>query len=84
MQFKQHVRLQTKDGILEYLGDITETTYENWRKKGITPGPVPGTNRYDVKAHDGVLDGIQGLKGSATKQGALSSLEGWLENARSG
>ncbi len=64
-------RLQTKGGIRIYLGDISEATYENWRKAGVVPGPVPGTDRYDVVAHDARLDSIQIIEGPP------SALERW-------
>lgn len=64
-------RLQTKEGICDYLGGIAPATYDLWQGKGIVPGPVPGTNRYDVRAHDHLLDRRSGL--SAPR--ALSPLE---------
>jgi hypothetical protein len=66
-------RLQTKDGICLYLGDISHGTYDAWQAKGIVPGPVPGTTRYDVRQHDHVLDARLGL----AKPGKLSPLEEW-------
>ncbi len=54
-------RLQTKDGICAYLGGISHATYDSWQAKGIVPGPVPGTNRYDLRQHDHVLDARLGL-----------------------
>lgn len=69
-------RLLPKDGICEYLGQISASTYDAWHAKGIVPGPVPGTNRYDIRAHDAALDKIAGL--DKTKAGAtLSPLESW-------
>lgn len=38
-------RLQTKDGICEYLGGISHATYDTWHARGLVPGPVPGTTR---------------------------------------
>lgn len=69
-------RLQTKDGICAYLGDISPATYDGWQAKGIVPGPVPGTNRYDVRAHDMALDKRAGLNTSQAR-GPLSPLEEW-------
>ena len=69
-------RLQTKDGICEYLGSISHATYDAWHAKGIVPGPVPGTNRYDLRQHDHVLDLKLGLR-NARK---LSPLEEWERN----
>jgi hypothetical protein len=69
-------RLLTKQGICAYLGDIKPSTYDNWQGKGIVPGPVPGTNRYDIPAHDRALDRIGGLD-RAFFSTPLSPLESW-------
>jgi hypothetical protein len=66
-------RLLTKEGICGYLGDITSATYDKWRSRGIVPGPVPGTNRYDIKQHDHLLD----KKGGIAPGRHLSPLEQW-------
>ncbi len=66
-------RLQTKDGICEYLGAISHATYDSWQAKGIVPGPVPGTNRYDVRAHNHLLDRRSGLGAPQN----LSPVEQW-------
>lgn len=54
-------RLHDKAGICAYLGDISAATYDKWQAKGIVPGPIRGTNRYDVRAHDAVLDRLSGI-----------------------
>ena len=78
--FNPLARLQTKEAICEYLGGISATTYDAWQSRGLVPGPVPGTTRYDVRQHDRVLDTAGGLGGSGPK---LSPLEQWeAENAR--
>lgn len=68
-------RLQTKDGICAYLGGISHATYDAWAAKGIVPGPVRGTNRYDVRAHDRLLDSRSGIQ--AANEHKLSPLEQW-------
>ena len=68
-------RLQTKEGICAYLGIISAATYDGWQAKGIVPGPVPGTTRYDIRAHDMALDRVGGLL--ATQRGNRSPLEDW-------
>jgi hypothetical protein len=72
--FDPAVRLQSKDGICHYLGHISHATYDSWQAKGLVPGPVPGTNRYDLRQHDHVLDRRLGLSSKARK---LSPLEEW-------
>ncbi len=73
-------RLQDKAGICAYLGGISPATYDKWHAKGIVPGPVRGTNRYDLRAHDRVLDHMAGLvdkiSAPAGKRSALEEFEG--------
>lgn len=40
---------------------ITPSAYDQWRRRGLVPGPVPGTRRYDAKAIDLALDKAMGL-----------------------
>lgn len=76
--FDPQIRLQSKEGICAYLGHISAATYDAWQGKGIVPGPVAGTNRYDIKAHDKALDRCGGLDAPAvTRSGQLSPLEEW-------
>lgn len=72
-------RLLTKDGICAYLGEISHATYDSWAAKGIVPGPVRGTNRYDVRAHDRVLDRLSGLADDP-KPARRSPLEEWEQS----
>jgi hypothetical protein len=72
-------RLLTKDGICAYLGGISAGTYDTWQRRGLVPGPVPGTTRYDVKAHDRALDRISGLDSTPT-QAHLSPLDRWEQD----
>jgi len=70
------VRLLSKDGICTYLGGISAATYDAWHGKGIVPGPVPGTTRYDIRAHDACLDRISGLD-SPRKPSSGFDLDEW-------
>lgn len=72
--FDPRARLQTKDGICEYLGSISHATYDSWQSKGIVPGPVQGTNRYDVRAHDLLLNKRAGIDAAPRRR---SPLEEW-------
>ncbi|SEM55370.1 hypothetical protein SAMN05192583_0605 [Sphingomonas gellani] len=77
--FNPNARLQTKEGICEYLGGISPATYDAWQARGLVPGAVQGTTRYDVRQHDRVLDQTTGIATSRK----LSPLEQWeAENAR--
>lgn len=66
-------RLMSKDGICAYLGGISTATYDQWAAKGIVPGPMRGTNRYDVRAHDIALDRWSGLTEAQRGESALSA-----------
>lgn len=70
-------RLQDKAGICSYLGGISPATYDSWHAKGIVPGPVRGTTRYDLRAHDAALDRISGIAemGKPAKRSALEDFE---------
>lgn len=74
--FDPQIRLQTKQGICTYLGHITYATYDAWQAKGIVPGPMPGTNRYDLRQHDHLLDLRAGIL-TREKSAKLSPLEEW-------
>ena len=54
---------------------MAAATYDNWQAKGIVPGPVPGTSRYDVRAHDRAIDQVGGLAQAAKP--SRSALEDW-------
>jgi hypothetical protein len=76
--YDPQARLQSKEGICAYLGHISSATYDAWHAKGIVPGPVTGTNRYDVKAHDMALDRRAGIgQPAAARKSALSPMEQW-------
>lgn len=74
--FDPRARLQSKEGICAYLGNISPATYDSWQAKGIVPGPVAGTNRYDLRQHDHVLDLRAGIS-LPTQVAAMSPLEAW-------
>ncbi|GAA4222238.1 hypothetical protein GCM10022253_30280 [Sphingomonas endophytica] len=76
LPFDPNARLQSKAGICAYLGHISPATYDAWQAKGIVPGPVPGTNRYDRRQHDHVLDQRAGLV-KPVNSPSLSPYEQW-------
>lgn len=73
-------RLQDKSGICAYLGDISAATYDKWQARGLVPGPIRGTNRYDVRAHDIALDRASGLAVPAAGQPRRDPLDEFLGN----
>ena len=70
-------RLLSKDEMCAYLGGISAATYDQWHAKGFVPGPVRGTTRYDVKAHDMALDRLSNLDRPRSAQTALDE---WRRN----
>lgn len=71
--FDPRARLQTKAGICVYLGHISPATYDTWFVRGLVPGPVEGTSRYDVRQHDIVLD----ARARISPHQRLSPLDEW-------
>jgi excisionase family DNA binding protein len=53
--FLSAARLLTRQQAAAYCG-VGTTTLTTWIERGIIPGPVPGTHRWDKKAIDLVLD----------------------------
>ena len=63
----------TRKEAAAYCGCGSVATFSNWIRRGILPGPVPGTKRWDRKAIDAALDRASGLE-SRLQQ---SPLEAW-------
>ena len=40
---------------------LSESGFREWVRKGLVPGPWPGTRRYDRHALDAALDRISGV-----------------------
>ncbi|MHC2462082.1 hypothetical protein ACVIHD_001094 [Bradyrhizobium embrapense] len=71
----------SKNEAAEYCGCETLAAFDQWRAKGIVPGPIPGTTRWDRKALDAALDRASGLVTSSEAE--LSPYQRWkAENAR--
>ena len=47
-----------------YAGCDSLSAFNNWIRRGILPGPIPGTHRWDRKAIDWALDKASGLENS--------------------
>lgn len=78
LPYNPDARLQTKEGICTYLGGISLSTYDKWHAQGIVPGPVKGTNRYDVRAHDLAIDRRCGI--NKPQPGGGSPLDRWEQD----
>ncbi len=51
----------TREDAAAYCGLATDG-FDEWVKRGIVPGPIPGTLRWDRKAIDLALDRASGLE----------------------
>lgn len=71
----------TKQEAAAYCGCETLAAFDQWRSKGIIPGPIHGTTRWDRKAIDAALDRASGLVTESA--GELTPYQRWkAENAR--
>lgn len=69
----------SKQQAAEYCGCSTLAAFDHWRSKGIVPGPIPGTTRWDRKALDAALDRASGIVATSEE---LSPYQRWkAENA---
>ncbi|UZE51868.1 hypothetical protein ONR75_15650 [Rhodopseudomonas sp. P2A-2r] len=51
----------SKQQAADYCGCESMSAFDTWRRKGIVPPAIPGTNRWDRKAIDAALDRASGL-----------------------
>lgn len=51
----------TREQAAEYCGCETTDAFDNWVRREIVPGPIPGTKRWDRRAIDRALDRRSGL-----------------------
>lgn len=51
----------SREQAAEYCGCETTGAFDTWVRKGIVPGPIPGTTRWDRRAIDRALDRRSGL-----------------------
>lgn len=69
----------SKQEAADYCGCATLAAFDRWRREGIVPDAIPGTNRWDRKALDAALDRASGL---VTDSAELTPYQRWkAENA---
>jgi hypothetical protein len=68
-------RGMSKADAAAYVGCESLSTFDSWIAKGIVPGPIPGTHRWDRKAIDLALDRASGI----TPAGQTSSYAEWKQ-----
>ncbi len=67
----QRPRLLSRKQAAAYCGASPET-FDDYRRRGIVPGPISGTNRWDRKLIDMWLDKASGIEASTE-----TSLDEW-------
>lgn len=55
-------RCLSREDAAAYAGCDSLSTFSDWVRRGILPGPIPGTHRWDRKAIDAALDRASGLQ----------------------
>ena len=68
-------RGMSKKQAAAYAGCETLSAFNNWIRRGIMPGPIPGTHKWDRKAIDAALDRLSGLQPKIAPQ--LSPYDKW-------
>jgi hypothetical protein len=66
-------RLISKSEAATYCG-LSLSSFSDWQRRGIVPGPVPGTHRWDRKALDSALDKMSGI---TTQSEEISAYDQW-------
>lgn len=52
----------SRDQAAAYAGCGSLSAFSDWVRRGIMPGPIPGTHKWDRKAIDEALDRLSGLQ----------------------
>ena len=55
-------RGMSKKDAATYAGCETLSSFNDWVRRRIMPGPIPGTQKWDRKAIDAALDRLSGLE----------------------
>ncbi len=63
----------SREEAAKYAGCESLSTFGDWVRRGIMPGPIPGTHTWDLKAIDACLDRLSGLEPSIV----LSPFDQW-------
>jgi hypothetical protein len=58
-----------------YAGCETLSAFNDWIRRGIMPGPIPGTHKWDRNAIDAALDRLSGLQPKIESH--LSPYDAW-------
>jgi hypothetical protein len=70
-------RLLTKPEAAAYC-KLTTAAFDDWRRRSILPGPIPGTRRWDRVSLDKALDKASGLQ----SESAGNAYDQWKAHAQ--
>lgn len=70
-------RVLTKAQAAEYCGCATTRAFDDWVARGIIPGAIHGTYRWDKKAIDLALDLASNLPSNITPSDQLTPYQRW-------
>lgn len=65
-------RGMSKSEAAKYCGCATTSAFDTWIQRGIVPGPIPGTSKWDRKAIDVALDKASGLDAAGASSNLLA------------
>jgi hypothetical protein len=68
-------RGMSKEQAAAYAGCETTSTFNDWIRRGIMPGPIPGRHKWDRKAIDAAFDRLSDLRPTIEHQ--LSPYDAW-------
>lgn len=63
----------TRTEAAAYLG-LSPATFDAWQRRGLVPGPLTGTKRWDKNAIDAALDRASGL----AQHGRTTAYDDWI------
>jgi hypothetical protein len=61
-------RGMSREQAAAYAGCETLSAFNGWVRRGIMPGPIPGTRKWDRKAIDVALDRMSSLDSTIRRQ----------------
>ena len=65
----------SKEQAAAYAGCETLSAFNDWIRRGIMPGPIPGTHKWDRISIDAALDRLSGVQPKIESQ--LSPYDAW-------
>lgn len=73
-------RCLSREDAAAYAGCDSLSAFSDWIRRGILPGPIPGTHRWDRKAIDASLDRLSGF----TDAKSLDDYDRWKQEYANG